>query len=160
MIGYLYKENYQKIERFLGSKTKILLTFFVCLAINVGALVVCVLIGKPVLDMYSSTYGCQPLTYLAAVAGSFAIIMLSQLVSWKPMLYLGRNSLLYFVWHLHLILPIVIKAFGVVGLSASKFSSTAMGYVYQTALLIAILAICTVCNLIIEKTKLRFMIGR
>ena len=160
IIGHLCKENHEKIKNFFDKKIKIFVAFIIFLIINVSLLILSTSMGYKVLDMYSSTYGCQPLTYISAISGSFAIIMLSHLFDWKPILYIGKNSLLYFVWHLNLISPIVTKIFSICGFSLTATSSIFLQYAYQFAVFFIVIGLLTICNFIIEKTKLKFMLGK
>ena len=160
VIGHICKCNHENIKTFFDKKIKIFVALIIFLAVNILVLILNISIGYKVLDMYSSEYGCQPLTYLSAICGSFAIIMLSHLFTWKPIIYIGKNSLLYFAWHFNLILPIITKVLELCGITLIGYSHIVVNFIFKIILLVVILLICTVCNLIIEKTKLKFMIGK
>lgn len=57
------------------------------------------LIARNGLEMYWSHYGFEPFTYISAVSGIAFVIVISKAVTWRPIRYIGRNSLIYFAWH-------------------------------------------------------------
>ena len=81
------------------SKTKRVVLFVSFMLLNILANAGSFAISGEGLEMYWVRYGVLPLTYISAFAGVFGIITLSTLFSWRPLCYIGRHSMIYFLWH-------------------------------------------------------------
>lgn len=158
--GHYLSTHPQKIA-FL-TKTKIstafylilfLLINFVCDSLSVG-------ISGTILDMSYNLYGVPYLSYPAAFAGIFAMLIAAQLGTIEPIRYIGENSLLYFAWHKPIMIPITLKIMNLFHFVLDESSSALTVFCYQMLQLAFILAAITVLNMVISKTKLRFMLGK
>lgn len=130
-----------------------LLLNFVCDSLSVG-------ISGKILDMSYSSYGVPCLSYPAAFAGIFAMLIAAQLGTIEPIRYIGENSLLYFAWHKTIMIPITIKILNFCHFVLDESSSALTVFCYQMLQLAFILAAITVLNMIISNTRLRFMLGK
>ncbi len=160
MVGYLYKKNYTLIQNFFYKKSRKILAFVTFLGCNILFLVLSISISGQGLDMHGNVYGCEPLMYLSAFFGIFAIVILSKAFELRCIIYIGKNSLLYYVWHLHLILPFAIKLWEMCGFLPAVTSGILIIYIYRIILLFTVIVMCTICNTVIQKTKLKFMLGK
>lgn len=157
--GYLAKQHYEKLEPLMRGKAA--LPIFCALGIvNLAAAYPGIFGSSGFLDMNSSQYGIPPLTYIAAFAGLACVILAAYRFPWKPIIYIGRNSLLYFAWHQVMLLPVIYALFPRLGIPTEGFSSSAAMLGEKLLETVFIIAVLTVCNEILLRTKLRFALGR
>ena len=158
-LGYLFK-RYPTIQKFIldGKLVKRLLFFIGLGAINVICGLLCIKVSGKSLDMSIGMYGNEILTFISAVAGILAVIILCKSFPIKILKYLGRNTMLIFAWHSRIIIVFmnylyrtlnVFQGGGVINLIASSVIT-----------LVAIFVILVPINEIIKRSKLKFMIGR
>ncbi len=158
-LGYLFK-RYPTIQKFIldGKLVKRLLFFIGLGAINVICGILCIKVSGKSLDMSIGMYGNEILTFISAVAGILAVIILCKSFPIKILKYLGKNTMLIFAWHSRIIIVFmnylyrtlnVFQGGGVINLIASSVIT-----------LVAIFVILVPINEIIKRSKLKFMIGR
>lgn len=111
-----------------------------------------------------SLYGFEPFTFISAFFGVYFIIILSMAIRLEPIRYIGENSLIYFAWHQTLFIPVTYKVlnviFNIFKLPLLDDGVLVWQIVYQLSALVIILLAITVLNLIISRSKLRFIIGK
>jgi len=105
-------------------------------------------------EMYHSQYGIFPITMLAAVLMSLAVIFLSMLAyRCRALIHLGRNSMTYFLFHQSIAIPLVDSIL-------SKYflikSSVLQFFIY----LIFVLIICSLFDYLIRHTALCYLFGK
>ena len=107
--------------------------------------------------MSSGLWGFPPLTYIAAFAGSLCVIMFSNLIVIKPIEYIGKNSLVYYVWHSRIMIPILGYIYTALGIFQSNDIFTSIIYTFVSLVIICV--VLTICDKVIRNTKLQFMVG-
>ena len=109
--------------------------------------------------MIRGRYGCTPLTFLSAFAGIACVIIVSKWTSIRAIEYIGRYSMLYFAWHQTIMIPVSIELLNYFKFSITESTPLGVFIAYKFAQLLIILAVITICNEIIRRTKLKFMLG-
>lgn len=155
-IGYIYGRHAEELENYLKvNRYRILI---LSLLINLICQYIGVHISGTGLEMYRSSYGFIPLTYIAAFAGIAFMIIFSRMVKSKVVRYIGENSMLYFAWH-GVVVNYITSRVSQVILNAGLQEN--VGFVLdKTVQMIIILAVITMCNYIILLTRFRFVIGK
>ncbi|KAA8829305.1 acyltransferase family protein [Bifidobacterium tissieri] len=128
--------------------------------------VVCTLInlamnGEPY-EMFASQYGVFPLTIVAACAGSFAVILLSSglrgLIS-DGLSWLGRNTMVFFMLHKSIAMPIMAKALQATHLDVAITSiSGNIGLAF--VIFLGVMIICCAIRWCIFAVHLGVLLGR
>ena len=159
-VLYYYKEKHEQIDKFFSKKSVIALAALPFLAVNCALVFLNLKITGVWFNMYSSNYGCEPLTYIAAFAGIGFMICVSKLVTIGLIRYIGENSILYMAWQETIMVPIAEKCLLVL-CSVLKISYDSIHILLHYAfVLVIIVALITLCNIIISRTGLRFMVGK
>ena len=113
------------------------------------------------LEFFSKQYGIAILTYIGAFAGTFAVIILSDACrGFKPLKYIGENSMMFYAWHQTMLLPVIEVLFQKMNLFQSDWI---LGGEYYARLLLATALCCVfsaLLNEIIFRLKLGFMVGK
>lgn len=160
-IGNLYKEYHEAFDRYTEDKKTSVLLFFGFLTLNlISGYLSYKISGTELIGMFESSYGFEPFTYVAAFSGVFCIILLSKWFTFRPVRYLGENSLLYFAWHQSIMIPVSVKILLCFNWSIDGIERGWIIWAYKIVQMIIILTLLTICNMIISKTKLRFMLGK
>lgn len=110
--------------------------------------------------MFNSSYGFWPFSILSAFAGIISVIIFCHWFSINIVKYIGKNSLIYFAWHQTIFIPIVRILFLYVGINCNEFDSYFSMLVERILELVVMIIILTSLNIVINKSKLRFMIGK
>lgn len=160
-FGYQYKSYDNQVFDYLHNHKRLYSCSIIVFAtINVSLCAASAHISGESLNMNAGNYGIPPLTFVSALAGIAVVLLISHLYTFCPIKYIGENSLLYFVWHEQLGVPVSIVLFDIVGLSWNDAWPSAAKIGHHLLQLFLIVGGITICNLIISKTKLRFMIGK
>ena len=145
-MGYLYKCHSEKVGKLLEKKWTVIVIFCVSLVINLICGSLTWKISGEGLEMFESRYGCAPLTYLAAFAGTFCVIILAKQWTFLPICYVGENSMLYYAWHQTIMIPIATKVLAVLGV-ASVVNWGFWGIiVYKICCMFIVVGVTTICN--------------
>lgn len=151
-IGYLCKQHKDKIESVLSQKKYSVPIFFGAWIVNAICFIVNMKITGRGLEMYYGQYGFAPLTLTAAVAGTLGIVCLSHWFTCKPIQYVGENSMLYFAWHQTIMIPITEWILDAAGLTILPL--------YIALQIAMMLIVLTLFNMLISKSKLKFILGK
>jgi hypothetical protein len=157
--GYIFKIYYFNIIK-LTNKCRSIILFFTTSLVNIIFGYLGIKVSGNGLEMYESSYGFPPFTILSAFAGVFSVIIFSHWFDFRIVKYIGRNSLIYYAWHQTIMIPIVLHMLGFIGITYSENFSIYLIFFIRVLELILILILCTICNLIIKNSKLKFMIGK
>ena len=157
--GYLAGAHYDTLEPMLQSRAAGP-AFCLLGLVNLAAGYPGIFGSSGFLDMNSGQYGIPLLTYTAAFAGVACVIIAARRFVWKPLVYIGRNSLLYFAWHQVLMLPLIYALFPRLGIPIEGFPSSAAMLGEKLLETVFILAVLTVCNELLLHSRLRFVLGR
>lgn len=159
-VGYFYKENHDNIDKYLND-IKVSIGLFIVLGIfNLVCGYLTIKISGSGLEMYYSSYGFAPLTYLSAFAGVVCVIIASKWITIKPIQYIGENSLLYFAWHQTIMIPISTKCLSLIHITLNETSSLLNIGIYKALQLIIVVIVLTFCNILITRTGLKFILGK
>ena len=162
--GHFYKENCDAIDNFLVGKIPATLLFILLALINLVCGYLTYKISGQALStlsisMIRGRYGCAPLTFLSAFAGIACVIIVSKWTSIRAIEYVGRYSMLYFAWHQTIMIPISVAILSYFKFSIAESTPLGVFIAYKFAQLLIILIFITICNEIIRRTKLKFMLG-
>lgn len=159
-LGYELKLHYKQLELYLhGIKS---LPIFCCaLLINIFTCFTDVLLSHSEygLDIFFNKYGFPPLTYISAISGIVCVIIISHQWTNAIILYIGQNSLVYFALHQIIFIPLIQNFMELWGISDTIITSSFRLYFIWGFEFILVLLALTVCNVLITKTPLRFLIG-
>ncbi|RSX51138.1 acyltransferase family protein [Bifidobacterium callimiconis] len=111
------------------------------------------LCGEPY-EMFAGQYGIFPLTVIAACCGSVAVILLMSLVRCRPLNWLGRNTMVFFMFHQSIAMPIAVKALAVLPFSSS---STLVG---RAVAFLVVISICCMIHAVIMILHCGVLIGK
>ena len=159
-IGYVLKQYKEKSEKILsGTGIKVFL-FIVFGLINVVFGYLNIRTTGKGLEMFSSEYANPIFTYISAFAGVFAVIIFSKFFSFKPIKFIGENSLVYYAWHQTIMIPITKMGLGLLGFEYPTDISQPYYWCYKMVQLAVILTALTIATVIIDKTNLRILLGK
>lgn len=159
-IGYAYKQRGQNIDKILDKKSYSIPLFAIMVILNLGLAVLNLKLGYQNLEMFYSSYGMLPLVYGSAIAGCFGVIIFCKWFTFRPIRYIGANSMLYFAWHQTIMMPLISKLLQRLGWSISGATPLPELIVYKMVYVLLIIAVITVLNMIISNTRLRFILGK
>lgn len=159
-IGYCCRKK-QFLDKYIFSRNPIYLgAIFLFLNVFTGLLNYKLTGGVGTLEMYRSVYGIVPLTYISAFSGLFVIIIFSYRFTNKAIQYIGSNTLLYYAWHQTIMMPLVDDFYKKIGIFQTGPLSSELNMVRILLSLFLICFVLTILNLMIQKTRLRFIIGK
>lgn len=157
--GYLLRGQGETLARAAKSRRGVLL-FLGLGSVNLAAGAPGILGKVPVLDLFGGQFGIAPLSYLAAFAGIGAVLIASCWICWKPVTYIGQNSLIYFAWHQNPIMTAISVWFPRLGIPVSDFSSSAAMWAEKGLEVAVILLILSACNWLLTRPGLRWLLGK
>ena len=158
--GYFYKERHFVLDKYLDDRRGSPVIFAICVFANLFFGYQTMKIAGAGLEMFDCSYGFAPFTYLSAFAGVLMVVIVSKWFTIPPLRYVGEHSLLYFAWHQTIVMPL---AWTVVSHIQIPFSKTIPWAAYGISLAlqtVIILVFLTLCNEMMRRTKLRFMLGK
>ncbi len=158
--GYLLKKHGKYFDYIKDKRAFAVLLFFLLGIANVVFGYLTHKISGNGMEMFDSTYGFPPFTFISAFAGIFAVIIFSTFFTLKPIRYIGENSLFYYAWHQTILIPIVDKIFIKLGLFDNLISLSLNYYVIRASQTVLIIVITTAITLVIYKTKLKILFGK
>lgn len=155
--GYLLQKKQTFFSRFFTLRPAAVILFILCLPINLLCGHESAVRSGRGLEMFNSSYGFAPLTYLAAFAGIFAVILFSSWFTLRPVSYIGRNSMIYFAWHQSILMPLITVLFTAIGLPPQPDFP---GHPFSLAAAVLLqLGILTIMDYILRHSRLKFMLG-
>jgi fucose 4-O-acetylase-like acetyltransferase len=157
--GYWFKSNYGLMRDYISRNRSIFL-FIVMGFINVCFGFLGIKIAGRGMEMFGSSYGFPPFTVLSAFAGIICVVIFSHWFNVGIIKYLGRNSMIYYAWHQTIMIPVVRFALNRIGISSAMITNDVVLLGERMLELLIIVALSTVCHMVISRTKLRFMIGQ
>lgn len=159
-VGYILKLNSEKIEKIFSKKYSGFLLFAVFGGINVVFGVLNVLTTEKGLEMFYNEYANPVFTYISAFAGIFAVILFSKFFTFKPIKFIGENSLVYYAWHQTIMIPVTKELFNLLGFEHPTDITQPYYWCYKLVQFAVILIVLTIPTVIIEKTNLRVLLGK
>ena len=158
--GYLLKKHGKYFDYVKNKRALAVILFFLLGIANVIFGYLTHKISGNGMEMFYSTYGFPPFTFISAFTGIFAVVIFSTFFTLKPIKYIGENSLFYYAWHQTILIPIVDKIFIKLGLFDNLIHLSLNYYIIRAAQTILIIMITTVITLVINKTKLKILFGK
>ena len=159
-VGYVCRKTDFINQKILGSKWKWGLCIGFVVIDAICTIVNLKLTGQ-FLEFFSKQYGIAVLTYIGAFAGTFAVIILADACrGFKPLKYIGENSMMFYAWHQTMLLPVIEVMFQKMDLFQGDWI---LGGEYYARLVLSTLLCCifsAVLNEIICRLKLGFMVGK
>ena len=152
-VGYVGKNYYDAIRGWINTVPKSVALFIVCLAINQGLGLLSLRISGSAVDIFYNKYGILPLTYISAFAGIIGMIIFSHWFIIRPIKYIGRHSMIYFAWHQHIFLTLVIDIFNLIGFTFNEAWPFLYRLGYNLLVDFIIVILITLCSFIIEAVK-------
>ncbi|NCB94387.1 MAG: hypothetical protein EOM40_17780 [Clostridia bacterium] len=170
--GYLL-QNLGVIEKWLLNNSRKAILFGGLLAVNLLAGFANLRLTEALdlkmigfgLEMYESQYQFEPLTFIAAFSGIACMILIANRFHISAIEYIGKNSILYFVWHQSIMIPICNKIALAFhwdpGLTQWSVNYTVWDrFLFVTASTVFILLVLTLVNMLINKCFLKVMVGK
>lgn len=156
MLIAKYTNKYGVINTF-GKFNKFTLLF--CLiSLNVFIGVINYIMSGEMIDLYNNTIGYYPLSYLEALCGIFAVLIISTMGKQRIILYIGKNSLVFFALHL-LVYDFVRYLYCQLGIFQSSLSLLLV-LVRDLISVLLIIVFLYPLNELILLSRLRFLLGR
>lgn len=112
------------------------------------------------LELMAGEYGFWPITYLVAVIGVMAVLIFAHQYTSKYIIYLGRNSIIYFGLHQSIMMPFMDKVYEKLDLFQDTIRGPGSIIMESFITLCIIVIVLTLFNEIIMRTKLKFLVGR
>lgn len=159
-VGFLIKINYNRIAKVINSFPKSFVIFFALGIVNIIAGYAGKRIAGVGLEMHHGWYGYPPLTFLSAFAGIFCVILAAHWITIRPINYIGKNSMLYYAWHQQVAMPLSYSIISIFGVTRLDEWSHIKDIAYKMVAMVIMVIMLSICNIIITKTKLKFMVGR
>ena len=158
LAGFLLKKHGAVLEELDGRKRAAL---FVLMAAGNLAFGWRAIRGQAaVLDVFANQYGDPVFSYLAAFFGIFAVILAARWLTISPIAYLGRNSLIYFVWHQTPVITAIYYFFPRLGIPMEQYPSKAYMLGEKGLELLLILSLLTLCNEWLCRSRLKWVLGK
>ena len=147
---WLFKDKSYRIRKWgvLLFTVSVLLNLFFCF-LNWG-------ISGEGLEMYYQQYGFLPVMFLAAFSGILATIILGGIYTIPPVKYVGQHSLIYFLLHQGIFLPLVQ------GILKGLHLLQGNGVIFALNVAVTVLlslALLTLLDFAIRKTPLKIVLG-
>lgn len=158
--GYLVRGHKAAFAELVSGVKRKLCVFLACAA---GNILFCWLNYKhcgQVPDMLAMRYGAAPLMYLSAFFGIVAVLIVSKCLNLKPIFFIGANSLVYFTLHQTVIMPIVKNQMAYVRFTIAAGDPAGKMLLYWGIEMAAMLLILTAITMLINGTKLHYLIGK
>ena len=155
-IGYIFRKK-NLVNKCFQLKGGWPWLFFAFGGLNLIGAVINNKISGNGLELMNSQYGFWPLTYMVAVAGILAVLILANRYTNKFILYLGRNSLIYFGLHQAVVMWILDKLYKVELDANSNVANVLIRAVITFSIIIISL---TIVSLIINNSPLKFFLGK
>ena len=155
LAGFILKKNDYYFNRFVnnvGNLKMILIFLFINILFGWSSYY---LVGE--LNIFYNIYVFEILTYIAAFSGIFFVITISRLRTVHSILYIGKNSLVYFGWHQAIMMPLIYKIYEIM----KVFQGTSnIELIIRTIITLPIIMIILTCvNWGISNSKLRIIVG-
>lgn len=132
----------------LGYFSLLTILYSVCIFLNSY-------LGFEMFQMYYCQYGCILLTLPASILGSAAIFIISTMINSKCINYIGRCSMTYFALHQTIFMEIMFIIYNSLGIDYKGN----MVVICSIITFISVMILCTITDILIRNSKLKFMLG-
>lgn len=151
--GYICKKNWTSICKTFNTTFRTLSLLVLCCVINISLGLISLNISGQNVDIFYNQYGFIPLTYLSAISGIAAVIIISHKLKPKAIQYIGRNSLIYFALHQQIFIALVKDILKFIGIVLDKSWNQYQMVLYNTIITFLILILITLCQLVYVALK-------
>ncbi len=127
------------------------------LAVNISFNILTLAMSGDGLEMYRCSYGIFPITLISAFAGIFFVILLSTKTSFRCINYIGKNSLIFFMWHQAVIYPVLDAVYYGLGIKGYGSNPVEFLAIVFSRLIITCL-IMSLFTELLRRTPLRIVI--
>lgn len=104
-LGYRFSINKKINEKILThNRINSIILAVIFLIINIVSGILCIKVSGESLDMSVGLYGDEILTIISAVGGILFIVIVSNHLVNKYLVYLGQNTMIIFAWHSRIII--------------------------------------------------------
>lgn len=156
-LGYIFKTTKFKDYIFSFNRIKYLLFLGAFFVINAICGALCIKLSGESLDMSVGLYGNELLTVISAVAGILAIVMFSNKFKFKPIKWLGQNTMIIFAWHSRIIIVLCDLIFNKLGFFTTN--STSNMFVRGFLIFIIIFVVLVPVTKLVKNTKIHKLFG-
>jgi len=111
------------------------------------------------LEMYMGSYAIPYMTIPAAVLGIYGVIILSGWATPKPIMYIGQNTLVYYLFHQNVALYLGRDVLRILEIDEASLTGPDF-WICKISLLIFMLLFTTLLSLLFNKTKLKYLLGK
>lgn len=157
--GYLLKDSPKALSWLQSGKTRPI-AFGLLTAGNLAVAFTVVKGMTAGMDVFKNQYGSPLWSYLGAFCGIGAVLLASQWITAKPIRYLGRNSLIYFVWHQTPVITAIYVYFPKLGIPMENFPNRLAMLGEKSLELALILLVLTLLNELLLRSRFRWALGR
>ena len=157
--GYLLKDSPKALSWLQSGKTRPIVFGL----LTVGNLAVAFTVVKGMtagMDVFKNQYGSPLWSCFGAFCGIGAVLLASQWITVKPIRYLGRNSLIYFVWHQTPVITAIYVYFPKLGIPMENFPNRLAMLGEKSLELALILLVLTLLNELLLRSRFRWALGR
>ncbi len=145
-------------ERFKNSSKKPVI-LAVSLTINIVFNILNLIISGSGLEMYRCSYGMPLFTVISAFSGVFFVVILSIMTTTEPILYIGKNSLIFFMWHQAVVYPPLDALYLMIGIDGYGSNPGSFLLIVLSRLILTCLIMAGLTELI-RRTPLRIFTGK
>ena len=156
--GYFIKDKDLISDR-LHKFDKKPVILIVSLIINIAFNVLSLVITGDGLEMYRCSYGIPPFTVISAFAGILFIITLSIMTTAKPIIYIGKNSLIFFMWHQAVVYPVLDAVYYMIGIEGYGSNPGSFLLIVLSRLILTCLIMAGLTEFL-RRTPLRIFTGK
>jgi fucose 4-O-acetylase-like acetyltransferase len=150
-VGHLMAEK-KLLEKNLICK------IILSLSINIISMYVNYIVAGEALSMMQNKYGILPLGIISGISGSVFLMCTAEKFNSSLLKYIGKNSLLYYAWHVQIVWTIEEVLFKLLHVFQTELSVIERCGKVAIQILFAIF-ILTLCNEIIRSTRLKIVLG-
>lgn len=161
-VGYWFKNGYGKklLDKCDESRLVSILVFIIAWIVNFVCGELSYDLSEMQFEMYMGTYGVPYLSYAAAVGGIIGTVVLSKWISLFPIIYIGRNSILYFAWHQSVVMPFTEVILEKYEYLPNEYTGQFESLGCRVFQFVFILITLTIASEIINRTKLKVILGK
>lgn len=143
----------------MEKKVYSIIIFIILAVINVLFGYLSLIVSGTGLNMFCSTYGFVPFTYISAFAGVGCVVVFSKWITNKCIRYIGEYSIIYYVFHQTVMMPIAARIIDWWCIKLNLNLKPNVG-TYTIVWLLTILLLCSMCSGIVSSTKLKIVLGK
>jgi len=159
--GYFCNDHLNHAINFFLEDTRLsIIAFIIAWIINGICAYYSQLMSQQMFEMYMGTYGVPALSFLAAFAGTFGVIVLAHKISPEIIKYIGKHSLVYFALHQSIILPTITAVLKLIPIYSSLDEHPVAAVIFAIIETILMTVMLTAVSRLLSETKLKVLLGK